>query len=108
MIGFEIESNLDSAHGDSHYRRGWYATSTAGTLGVAAACARLERAVDEAAGSPKHPLSWDGLADKYRDTASRVLDDGAVERSLEGFSALESARDVGSLIAELCPTGNGA
>ena len=70
--------------------------------------ARLERSVDEAAGSSKHPLSWDGLADKYRDTASRVLDEGAVERSLEGFSTLESARDVGGLIAALCPSGNGA
>ena len=69
---------------------------------------RLTRAVDEAAGSSRKPLSWEELADKYRDTASRVLDEAAVERSLEGFASLESARDVGGLIADLCPPGDGA
>ena len=69
---------------------------------------RLERAVDEVIGSSTHPLSWDELAGKYRDTASRVLDEQAVERSLEGFADFESTRDVGGLVAELCPSGNGA
>ena len=64
---------------------------------------RLEHAVDEAAGSADHPLSWDELADKYRDTAGRVLDAEAIERGIEGFATLESARNVDGLIADLCP-----
>ena len=69
---------------------------------------RLERSVAEAAGSSKHPLSWDELAAKYRDTASRVLDGDAVERSIESFANLESAQGVSGLITELCTTKNGA
>ena len=64
---------------------------------------RLEHAVDEAAGSADHPLSWDELADKYRDTAGRVLDAEAIERGIEGFATLEAARSVDGLIADLCP-----
>ena len=41
VIGFEVESTVGSALGDSHYSRGWHATATTGTLGVAAASARL-------------------------------------------------------------------
>ena len=64
---------------------------------------RIEHAVDEAAGSADHPLSWDELADKYRDTAGRVLDTEAVERGIERFATLDSARSVDGLIADLCP-----
>lgn len=64
---------------------------------------RVERAVDEAAGSARHPLGWDGIAAKYRDTAARVLDGAAVERSLELFAALDSARSLDPLLAALCP-----
>ena len=63
----------------------------------------VERAVAEAAGSSSHPLGWDGLAAKYRDTAARVLDGDAVERSLEQFAALDSARSLDALLATLCP-----
>lgn len=65
---------------------------------------RLVRAVDEAAGSADHPLSWDQLADKYRDTAGRVLDEDAIERGIEAFATLDAARSVDGLIADLCPT----
>ena len=63
----------------------------------------LVRAVDEAAGSADHPLSWDELADKYRDTAGRVLDHEAIERGIEAFATLDTARSVDGLIADLCP-----
>ena len=67
---------------------------------------RLEHAVDEAAGSADHPLSWDELADKYRDTAGRVLDEEAIERGIEQFATLETARSVDGLIADLCPAAD--
>lgn len=67
----------------------------------------LEHSVGEAKGSSQHPLSWDELTDKYRDTASRVLDDVAVESSIEGFATLENIRNIGDLIGELCPSENG-
>jgi len=42
-LGFEVEAKLGRAIGGPHYALGWHATSTLGTLGAAAACARLLR-----------------------------------------------------------------
>ncbi len=41
VLGFEVEAKLGRAIGGPHYALGWHATSTLGTLGAAAACARL-------------------------------------------------------------------
>jgi 2-methylcitrate dehydratase PrpD len=41
VIGFEAECKLGRAIGEPHYALGWHATSTFGTVGAAAACARL-------------------------------------------------------------------
>lgn len=41
VLGFEVETRLGGAIGQAHYALGWHATSTLGTLGAAAACARL-------------------------------------------------------------------
>ena len=41
VVGFEIASLLAGLLNPSHYRRGWHCTSTAGTIGAAAAAARL-------------------------------------------------------------------
>ncbi len=41
VVGFEIEGRLGRAMNPRHYRRGWHCTSTLGTIGSAAACARL-------------------------------------------------------------------
>jgi 2-methylcitrate dehydratase PrpD len=41
IAGFEVETRLGHAIGRSHYERGWHATATMGTLGAAAAAARL-------------------------------------------------------------------
>ena len=41
VIGFEIDAALGIALNPDHYARGWHATSSIGTLGCAAAAARL-------------------------------------------------------------------
>jgi 2-methylcitrate dehydratase PrpD len=41
VLGFEVEARLGRAIGEAHYALGWHATSTLGTLGAVAACARL-------------------------------------------------------------------
>ncbi|MHC4480753.1 MAG: MmgE/PrpD family protein, partial [Planctomycetota bacterium] len=41
VLGIEVEARLGRAIGEAHYALGWHATSTLGTLGAAAACARL-------------------------------------------------------------------
>jgi len=41
IVGFEIDAALGLAVNPAHYTRGWHATSTIGTLGCAAAAARL-------------------------------------------------------------------
>jgi 2-methylcitrate dehydratase PrpD len=41
VLGFEAQCKLGRAIGEPHYALGWHATSTLGTLGAAAACARL-------------------------------------------------------------------
>jgi 2-methylcitrate dehydratase PrpD len=41
LIGFEIDGTIGSALNPEHYTRGWHATSSIGTLGCAAAAARI-------------------------------------------------------------------
>ena len=41
VVGFEIEARLGRLMNPRHYRRGWHCTSTLGTIGAAAAAARL-------------------------------------------------------------------
>jgi 2-methylcitrate dehydratase PrpD len=43
LIGFEVSATVGVAVNPVHYSRGWHATSTVGTLGCAAAAARLLR-----------------------------------------------------------------
>lgn len=43
VIGFEVSTALGRALNPEHYTRGWHATSSLGTLGCAAAAARLLR-----------------------------------------------------------------
>ncbi len=43
VAGFEVQARLGRLLGPGHYTHGWHATSTLGTLGAAAACARLLR-----------------------------------------------------------------
>lgn len=41
VVGLEVECKVGSAIGAGHYARGWHPTATLGTLGAAAACAKL-------------------------------------------------------------------
>jgi 2-methylcitrate dehydratase PrpD len=41
LLGFEVETTLGEVVNPGHYDRGWHATCTLGTLGAAAAAARL-------------------------------------------------------------------
>jgi 2-methylcitrate dehydratase PrpD len=41
VVGFEIEGRLGRLMNPRHYQRGWHCTSTLGTIGAAAAAARL-------------------------------------------------------------------
>jgi 2-methylcitrate dehydratase PrpD len=41
LVGFEVQTALGEAMNPAHYGRGWHATATIGTLGTAAAAAKL-------------------------------------------------------------------
>jgi 2-methylcitrate dehydratase PrpD len=43
ILGFEVETKIGLGVNPRHYDLGWHATSTLGTLGAAAACAKLLR-----------------------------------------------------------------
>lgn len=43
LIGLETQAFVGNAVNLIHYERGWHSTSTVGTFGAAAACARLQR-----------------------------------------------------------------
>lgn len=43
IVGLEVEAQIGKLLNPSHYESGWHATSTIGTIGAAAACARLLR-----------------------------------------------------------------
>ena len=53
LIGFEVSAALGVALNPGHYTRGWHATATLGTIGCAAAAARLQ-GLDE--GQTMHAL----------------------------------------------------
>ena len=53
LIGFEISAALGLAFNPEHYTRGWHATSTIGTLGCAAAAAKI---LGLDAGQTRHAL----------------------------------------------------
>src|SRR5437667_9684600 len=50
VVGFELEARLGRAMNPRHYQRGWHCTSTIGTIGAAAAAARLLDLDEAAAG----------------------------------------------------------
>lgn len=50
VVGFEVEGAMGRAMNPRHYAQGWHCTSTIGTLGAAAAAARLLRLSEEATG----------------------------------------------------------
>ena len=52
-VGFEVDAALGAALNPDHYTRGWHATTSIGTLGCAAAAARI-LALDE--GQTRHAL----------------------------------------------------
>lgn len=43
VVGFEVEAVLGRVMNPRHYQQGWHCTSTLGSVGAAAACARLLR-----------------------------------------------------------------
>jgi len=50
IVGFELEGRLGRTMNPRHYERGWHCTSTLGTIGAAAAAARLLALDEEATG----------------------------------------------------------
>jgi 2-methylcitrate dehydratase PrpD len=109
-VGVEVMAKLGVALGPEHYRRGWHATATVGTLGAAAAAGRLlgldERrlthalaiAVSQASGSrqnfgtmtkPLHPghAAFCGVVAAQLAAKGMTADVGALEAPL-GFFAL--------------------
>jgi 2-methylcitrate dehydratase PrpD len=53
LVGFEVSAALGRALNPDHYKRGWHATATLGTLGCAAAAARI---LGLDAGQTRHAL----------------------------------------------------
>ena len=47
VVGLEVQARLGALVNPSHYESGWHATSTLGTIGAAAACAKLARLTPE-------------------------------------------------------------
>jgi 2-methylcitrate dehydratase PrpD len=120
VLGFEVECKLGRAIGGHHYALGWHATSTLGTIGAAAGCARLLRldaertqtALSLAAslasglqqnfGTMTKPLHA-GLAARNGITAATLVEHGftANDRAIEGESGFFRTMSGG---AEIDPT----
>ena len=47
VVGLEVQGRLGALANPRHYASGWHATSTLGTIGAAAACAKLARLTPE-------------------------------------------------------------
>jgi len=64
-----------------------------------------------AKGHPDHPMSWDELADKFRDCCSHSagkLESDAVERAIELCANLETVGNINELVQLLVPASNPA
>jgi len=64
---------------------------------------RLVGRVDHPRGSPELPLGRAELIAKFRDCAARVLDPASVDRAVTLLDAIESVRDVNTLVDALVP-----
>lgn len=61
----------------------------------------LARRVDAPKGDPRRPLTWDEIADKFRDCASLILEPEEAARVVEICANLEELQNVGELTARL-------
>jgi 2-methylcitrate dehydratase PrpD len=61
----------------------------------------IEEAVMTNRGGPDRPLTYDELATKFTDNASRVLDPGTVETLRDRIARLDEIDDVGALLRPL-------
>src|SRR2546422_5496291 len=93
IVGFEVGATLGAALNPEHYTRGWHATSTIGTLGCAAAAARLLRLdlIPTRHALPIAPTHPSGLQEKF----------GSMTKP---YHAGHAARH-GILAAQLAPEG---
>src|SRR3989442_701718 len=102
LIGFEVDAAVGTAINPDHYTRGWHATATIGTIGCAAAAARL-LALD--LGQVRHALGLaaslaSGLKENFGSMtkpyhAGHAARNGVLAPLLarEGLTASESALD---------------
>ena len=102
LIGFEVDAALGLALNPAHYERGWHATTSIGTLGCAAAAARIH-GLD--AGQTRHALGIaaslaSGLKENFGSMtkpyhAGHAAQNGVLAARLarDGMTASESALD---------------
>ncbi|HEV2987001.1 MAG TPA: MmgE/PrpD family protein [Candidatus Angelobacter sp.] len=102
VLGFEVEAVLGRVMNPRHYQQGWHCTSTLGSIGAAAACARLLR-LDTVATANCIALAASqasGLKENFG-TMSKPLHAGLAARNgvlaaklaQNGFTASERALD---------------
>lgn len=108
VVGFEIECKLGRVIGGPAYALGWHATSVFGTLGAAAACARLLRlSAEQTASTLAIAASLAGGLQANFGTMTKPLHAGWAARSAvtaaalagRGFSAGSDAIEAGFLRA---------
>jgi 2-methylcitrate dehydratase PrpD len=115
IVGFEIESQLGSAIGDEHYRKGWHQTSTIGVFGACAAAAWLlgldHRRFSSAMGNAASSSS--GLKANFGTMTKPFHAGSAAERGLlaarlaaRGFTANGEAIDGNQGLAQAAGSGS--
>jgi len=102
VLGFEVEAVLGRVMNPRHYQQGWHCTSTLGSIGAAAACARLLRldSVSTANCIALAASQASGLKENFG-TMSKPLHAGlaarngilAAQLAQNGFTASERALD---------------
>ncbi len=64
----------------------------------------LETRVDAPRGDPRRPLTWEELAAKFRDCASRVLTPVAIDEAIAAVGRLDEMPDIKELVGTLTGT----
>ena len=67
----------------------------------------LEQSAGAPRGDPDNPLSWEQIADKYRDCARELLSEGDVEHTLDLMQRLEELPNLVEVMEILTFKGNG-
>ncbi len=92
LLASKVYNEIDKTAPDPSRFKGWVIVKTKSGQ-------TLERVVEDNWGSTRNPISADDVRNKFRENARLVLAEQKVEQIIEAVDKLETARDIGEIVA---------